>query len=92
MFFQNIQTITCKNESAIPLFLRLSERQRRNGENPIKGIDTCIIFSPFLFCYSRNGENPIKGIDTCLYILLILYIHYRRNEENPIEGIDTYIY
>lgn len=38
--FQNIQIITCKNESGNPLYMRLPKGQRRNEVNPIKGIDT----------------------------------------------------
>ena len=37
----------------------------RNGESPIKGIDTML---PDIYesarNYGRNGESPIKGIDT----------------------------
>ena len=39
---------------------------RRNGESPIKGIDTSLsVFTKeWSALQSRNGESPIKGIDT----------------------------
>ena len=36
----------------------------RNGESPIKGIDTHNFAWLDLEIFGRNGESPIKGIDT----------------------------
>ena len=38
--FQNIQLITCKNDLAEPLFMRVSEGYRRNESYPNQDIDT----------------------------------------------------
>ena len=44
---------------------------RRNGEYPIKGIDTFSVTDnlPY-YVERRNGEYPIKGIDTSTYAQL----------------------
>ena len=43
----------------------VGDRVGRNGENPIKGIDTDFITCATQYDNNRrNGENPIKGIDT----------------------------
>ena len=38
--FQNIQLITCKDDLAEPLFMRVSEGYRRNESYPNQDIDT----------------------------------------------------
>ena len=40
------------------------EGYRRNGEYPIKGIDTLLFSNSHHHPVRRNGEYPIKGIDT----------------------------
>ena len=63
--FLNCQTITCKNDTANAPFQGVPKGERRNGESPLKGIDTviCQYLLPLLKgC--RNGESPLKGIDT----------------------------
>ena len=47
---------------------------RRNGESPIKGIDTVkltVATTPPKL--SRNGESPIKGIDTIIFFRVNLF-------------------
>ncbi len=58
----------------------------RNGESPIKGIDTELKPPPFYCKKGRNGESPIKGIDT-LISSLCLFLMLSRNGESPIKGI-----
>ena len=49
------------------LILGRSQRGGRNGESPIKGIDSAVTAASALFTVpSRNGESPIKGIDSIL--------------------------
>ena len=52
----------------IPLHVPLHISLRRNGRNPIKGIDTPFLMLSLLpYFQRRNGRNPIKGIDTFNY-------------------------
>ena len=42
----------------------VSLQVRRNGESPLKGIDTSFaINESFNLDFCRNGESPLKGID-----------------------------
>ena len=62
----------------------------RNGENPIKGIDTLYLRKDLALIWHVEMEYPIKGIDTISMYRDIYDLQNRRNGEYPIKGIDTY--
>ncbi len=56
------------------LYMKLPNGSR-NGEYPIKGIDTAFATLRYSFLEGcRNGEYPIKGIDTSFRPLFWRYV------------------
>ena len=90
--YQNILTITYKNESGKPCCRRVSRGYRRNVISPIKGIDTISAsLCPEVLILCRNVISPIKGIDTSLLINQHVPSVMCRNVISPIKGIDTIV-
>ena len=90
--YQNILKNTCRNEPAKRLNKPVPERQGRNENRPIKGIDTLLQVLAGQKRCSRNEYRPIKGIDTLQKLLSFGMSSLCRNRICPTKGIDTFKY
>ena len=71
--------------------IRIRFRIRRNGESPIKGIDTlfiCVFSVPYQDCVEMERAR-LRALTQHYKHNTPPTISFRRNGESPIKGIDT---